>query len=92
MHSNRRTMIGILAAVLLLLAVIVYQSYQMRGRIARGNEQIDSLTQQTEAEEQRTEEIEEMQNYMQSDEYKEKTAKDKLGLIKDNEIIFKEAE
>lgn len=92
MHSNRRTMIGILAAVLLLLAVIVYQSYQMRGRIANGNQRIESLTQETEAEEQRTEEIEEMQKYMQSDEYKEKTAKEKLGLIKDDEIIFKEAE
>ena len=67
MHSNRRTMIGILAAVLLLLAVIVYQSYQMRGRIARGDARITSLTQQTEAEEQRTEEIEEMQKYMKSD-------------------------
>ena len=92
MHSNRRTMIGILAAVLLLLAVIVYQSYQMRGRIARGDTRIISLTQQTEAEEQRTEEIEEMQKYMKSDEYKEKIAKEKLGLIKDDEIIFKEAE
>lgn len=85
-------MIGILAAVLLLLAVIVYQSARMRTRIAEGNQQITSLTEQTEAEEQRTEEIEEMQKYMQSDAYKEKTAKEKLGLIKDNEIIFKEAE
>ena len=92
MHSNKRTMIGILAAVFMLLAVIVYQSWQMRGRIAGGNQQISQLTQQIEAEEQRTEEIREMQNYMQSDEYKEKTAKEKLGLIKDDEIIFKEAE
>ena len=82
MHSNRRTMIGILAAVLLLLAVIVYQSYQMRGRIARGDARITSLTQQTEAEEQRTEEIEEMQKYMKRDEYKEKMAKEIIALVK----------
>ena len=92
MHANRRTMIGILIAVLLLLGVIVYQSFQMRGRIARGEQEITGLTQQIEAEEQRTNDIEEMQEYMQSDEYKEKAAKEKLGLIKDDEIIFKEAE
>ncbi|MBR2188106.1 MAG: septum formation initiator family protein [Eubacterium sp.] len=92
MHSNKRTMIGILAAAMILLAVIVFQSYQMRQKISRGNQQISLLTQETEAEEQRTEEIEQMQKYMQSDEYKEKAAKEKLGLIKDDEIIFKEAE
>ena len=38
-----------------------------------------------------TEDISEMQEYMQSDEYLEKVAKDKLGLVKDGEIIFKES-
>ena len=41
-------------------------------------------------EEARTKDIEDMQEYMQSDEYAEKIAKEKIGLVKDNEIIFKE--
>ena len=43
-----------------------------------------------ETEEARTKDIEDMQEYMQSDEYAEKIAKEKIGLVKDNEIIFKE--
>ena len=31
-----------------------------------------------------------MEEYMQSDEYIEKIAREKIGLVKDNEIIFKE--
>ena len=38
----------------------------------------------------RGDEIESMQQYMQSDQYIEDIAKSKLGLAYDNEIIFKE--
>lgn len=41
-------------------------------------------------ESERAEEIENMQQYMQSDQYIEDIAKSKLGLAYDNEIIFKE--
>ena len=37
-----------------------------------------------------SDEIESMQQYMQSDQYIEDIAKSKLGLAYDNEIIFKE--
>lgn len=85
-------MIIILCAAVILMLAIVFQSQKLRSQLIRGEQQISQLTEQTEAEEKRTEEIEEMQKYMQSDEYKEKAAKEKLGLIKDDEIIFKEAE
>lgn len=39
----------------------------------------------------RTEEINGQKEYMQTDEYVEEAARDRLGLVKDNEIIFKEA-
>ena len=42
------------------------------------------------AEQKRTEEIEQLQEEMQSDEYYEKIAKEKIGLVKDNEILFEE--
>ena len=37
-------------------------------------------------------EIEELEEYMNSDEYIEQVAKEKLGMVKDGEIIFKEAD
>ena len=43
-----------------------------------------------EDETKRTEEIQELEQYMQSDEYIEKIAREKLGLLKENEILFRE--
>lgn len=49
-----------------------------------------ALEQQLEDETRRTEEIQELEQYMQSDEYIEKIAREKLGLLKENEILFRE--
>ena len=49
-----------------------------------------SLRKQYTKESERADEIESMQQYMQSDQYIEDIAKSKLGLAYDNEIIFKE--
>ena len=49
-----------------------------------------ALEQQLEDETKRTEEIQELEQYMQSDEYIEKIAMEKLGLLKENEILFRE--
>ena len=48
------------------------------------------LEKQYTKESERADEIESMQQYMQSDQYIEDIAKSKLGLAYDNEIIFKE--
>ena len=40
----------------------------------------------------RTEEIEEMRRYMQTDRYVEEVARDKLGLVYPDEVIFKPEE
>ena len=48
------------------------------------------LEKQYTKESERSDEIESMQQYMQSDQYIEDIAKSKLGLAYDNEIIFKE--
>ena len=38
----------------------------------------------------RTQEIEDLKQYMLTDEYAEQAAREKLGLVKENEIIFQE--
>jgi cell division protein DivIC len=78
--------------VVILMAVLFLQSGRLEKRIQAGDQQISELESKTEEENQRTDEIKQLQKYMQSDEYKEQVAKDKLGMVKDGEIIFKESE
>ena len=37
----------------------------------------------------RKEEIDKLKKYMETDEYAEEVAREKLGLVKDNETVFK---
>jgi cell division protein DivIC len=90
--QNRHAMRVILVAVVILMAVLFLQSGRLEKRIQAGDQQISELESKTEEENQRTDEIKQLQKYMQSDEYKEQVAKDKLGMVKDGEIIFKESE
>jgi cell division protein DivIC len=89
---NRHAMRGIIFVVLILMAVLLVQSSRLNKRIEAADQQISELDSQTKSEEERTEEIKDLQSYMQSDEYKEQVAKDKLGMVKDGEIIFKESD
>ena len=63
---------------------------------ARGMEQLNhaqkeqQLQEQIDAETKRSEEIEEYRKYTQTQKYVEEVAKEKLGLVNENEIIFKE--
>ena len=83
-------MLSITFVVCILLAVLLYEGHSLKIKIAANERKTVQLEQQIEEENQRTADIRELQEYMQSDEYLEKTAKEKLGLVKENEIIFKE--
>ena len=59
-------------------------------RKGRGLGQPDGRrAQQIEDEKDRTEEIDKLKRYMETDEYTEEAAREKLGLVKDNETVFK---
>ena len=89
-HQNKAAMLSITLDVCILLAVLLYEGHSLKIKIAANERKTVQLEQQIEEENQRTADIRELQEYMQSDEYLEKTAKEKLGLVKENEIIFKE--
>ena len=74
----------------MLLAVLLIQGQSLQKRIQENEQRKEELLAETETEQERTSEIEDMEEYMQSDEYIEKIAREKIGLVKDNEIIFKE--
>ena len=74
---NSLGMIAIALVVLVLLGGLMLES------------KAATLQQQIEDEQTRTEEIDKLKKYMETDEYAEEVAREKLGLVKDNETVFK---
>ena len=89
-NKNKAGRASIACIVILLLAVMSVQIIKLYHKnqeyIARETE----LTVQLKTEEDREKQLEEYEKYIGSQEYVEDTAKSKLGLIYDNEIIFRE--
>lgn len=85
-------MFSITLVTIVLLGVFLMQTNGLREKIAAFDSQTASLQEQLEEEHKRTEEIEEMKAYMQTDEYAEEIARNRLGLVKENEIVFREEE
>lgn len=90
--SNRRGMMGIAVVVMTLLVVLLIQSQKLIEKNSAYETQKEELQQQIKDEEIRAEEIENLKEYVDSDEYIEKIARDKLGLVHEGEIIFKAEE
>ena len=90
--NNYLGMLAIGFVAIVLLAGLFMQSQTLRNRLAVYDARAASLEESIEDEKARTEEIDELKEYMQTDEYVEEVARDKLGLVKDNEIVFKEEE
>ena len=88
--QNKAAMLGISSVVCMLLGVLLVEGHSLQNKIQQNEVRYAQLEKQLKEEQARTGEIEELQEYMQSDEYVEKIAKEKIGLVKENEIIFKE--
>ena len=79
-------MLGISSVVCMLLGVLLVEGHSLQNKIQQNEVRYAQLEKQLKEEQARTGEIEELQG----DEYVEKIAKEKIGLVKENEIIFKE--
>ncbi len=93
-QSYRQNLIGMVMISLIvcvLLCVICVKSSTMRRTIGENKTTISQLETQIAEEEDRAVSIEETGEYMQSDEYVTKVAREKLGLVNDDEILFKES-
>ena len=69
--------------------VLNNQVRMLKQKQAGYQERIESLTKQVEAESKRSEQLEQYRIYVQTKEYVEKVAKEKLGLVKQDEILLK---
>ena len=82
--------IGII--VLAFLAIMSVQIVKLKQKVDIQNEQIEEWNEKLAAESERAEEIQQLEESMQDTQFIEDQAKSKLGLVYDNEIIFKEKE
>lgn len=80
---------AIVGVVLLMLVFVFVGSLSLRASNTKKQERIEELEAQIAAEEEKSEEIEEYSKYVQTKKYAEEVAKDKLGLVYEDEIIFK---
>lgn len=76
--------------VLILLVAVSVNGVSLRRRLRENNARALELQQEIRAEEQRREDIEEYRRYTSTNAYIEEVAREKLGLIYEGEIVFKE--
>lgn len=91
-RQNRLAVFLVTMAVVMLLVVVGIKSIELREKQWVYAAKEIALEQQIAAEEKRAEEIEAFRKYTKTKKYAEEIAKDKLGLVHDGEIIFKEKE
>ena len=87
--ANRVGMFCIAAVVIVLVVALVYQSMGLRKKNASYREGIQQAQEQIAAEQERAADLEKLPEYTRTDEYIEKTAREKFGLVYPGEVIFK---
>lgn len=75
--------------VAMMLIVVLIKSIELKQKLDAYQEKERVLTEQIAEEEKRSEEIAEYEKYTHTKKYIEEVAKDKLGLIHEDEIIFR---
>ncbi|MCD8337837.1 MAG: septum formation initiator family protein [Lachnospiraceae bacterium] len=88
--GNRRGMYTIAAIVMVLLLGLLVQSQSLRAQNAEYVEQIAALEEQIQDEEVRAEQIDELSEYLNSDDYEYvvKLAR-KLGLVFEDDVVYR---
>ena len=76
----------------MLLVVVSVKSVELRQKLEAYQAEEKALQEQIDAENARTQEIEEYRKYTQTKKYVEEVAKEKLGLVNEGEIIYKPEE
>ena len=89
MNQNGIAMLSITFVVGVLFIAMMTMSLNLQQQISDCKKEVQS---QIDEENERTKEIDETKERMDTDEYVAEVAREKLGLVKDNEIVFKEEE
>lgn len=79
-------------AIMIMAGVVGVNSISLRQKEKAYAAREQELLQQISVEEERAKELEEFATYTKTKKYAEEVAKDKLGLVYENEIIFQETD
>jgi cell division protein FtsB len=91
-NEQNKLSMGLAAVVVgILIVVIMVACFGLYQRLVKNRERISELQSEIVKEEQRAEDIEEYRKYTETREYIEEVAREKLGLVYEGEVIFKEA-
>ncbi len=85
---NKKERRIVTALFLAAVCVMVVKGVMQQPKILENQDRIADLQEKIEYEKQRMQEVDEMKDKVDTDEYIEKVAREKLGLIKDDEIVF----
>lgn len=91
-RANRLTLVIVVALVVVLSVVVFSGKSALAAKNADYEAQIEKLSEQIEAQQERKEELEEYSKYVQTKKFYEETAKNKFGLIYPDEILVKPKE
>lgn len=89
-RQNRLAMFLVTTVVLMMMLVVTVKSVELREKRQYYMEREETLLKEIEAEEARSAEIAEYGKYTQTKKFVEEVAKEKLGLVYEGEIIFKD--
>ncbi len=90
--GNRLALVGITFVVVSLAVAINVRKSSLETKNHEYQVRQEILSRQVEAEEKRAEELEERRIFVQTKQYIEQVAKEKLGLVNPDEILLKPAE
>jgi len=89
-QQNKVSMFLVTMAVLVIVAVIAVSAVGLQKKIDAYDAKIQELQAEIQKEEERAQKLEEFRKYTQTKGYVEEIAQDKLGLVYDGEILFKQ--
>lgn len=89
-NQNKFSVLLILMVVAMIIIAVGVQSIELRSKVKEYAAIEAQLENEIESEMARTEELDEYEKYTHTKKYIEDVAKDRLGLVYDGEIVFKE--
>ena len=91
-RQNRFSMFLVSIVVVMILVAVWVRSMELQRKLDTYTAKQEQLEEKIADEEQRQQEIEEFRKYTQTKKYAEEVAKEKLGLVYEDEILFKQEE
>ena len=88
-RQNRLGMALVTFVVLVLMCVILFKGHELKQKQAEYQQREASLQAQIDEENERTRRLTDYEKYTKTDKFVEEIAKEKLGLLYENEILFR---